>query len=232
MDTEQNITAEVNEQEMVGNEVQPNEGAAADTTETTMDDVFTFTDADAEGADVPDVTPEETVTDTTFDLGEQTAIPQTMHAGLAARAQELGLDGAKAAQYLNAAMAYAKEVDQQVAKESGAALRQEWGSAFNDNVAATKSFMARMSKKAGLTTDQMQVLMSPNGFRLMNAIRVASGGESSRYAGTPQNTPKLSAEQELEEIYADPQKYHALINPGDPMHRIVNRRVNQLLGIE
>ena len=48
-------------------------------------------------------------------------------------------------------------------------------------------------------------------------------------AGTP--WPKMTPEQELEEIYSDPVKYHALITPGDPQHKIVNRRVNELLGI-
>ena len=195
---------------------------------------FAFTESDlAQPAEIVSSETEEpqATSEYEFNLGDDSSIPQYLHGGLAERAQQLGLDGSKAAEYLNAAMNYAQEMEAQAARESGAALRKEWGSDFDAKVNATKQFMVRMSQKAGLSIEQMSILMSPNGFRLMNAIRQASGGENVRYAGSPQNTPKLSAEQELEEIYADPVKYHALITPGDPQHKIVNRRVNELLGI-
>lgn len=195
---------------------------------------FAFGESDLEQpgeVEQPEVGDTEGTGSYEFNLGEDSGIPQHLHGGLAERAQQLGLDGSKAAEYLNAAMSYAQEMEAQAAKESGAALRQEWGSEFDARVNATKQFMVRMSQKAGLSIEQMSILMSPNGFRLMNAIRQASGGENVRYAGSPQNTPKMTPEQELEEIYADPVKYHALITPGDPQHKMVNRRVNELLGI-
>jgi len=211
----------------------PNATEAAAETEVNP---FAFTDSDFEQPEnTEDVNTEveETGEESSyeFNLGDDSSIPQHLHSGLAERAQQLGLDGSKAAEYLNAAMSYAQEVEAQMAKESGEALRKEWGSEFDAKVDATKQFMVRMSKKAGLSAEQMGILMSPNGFRLMNAIRQASGGENVRYAGNPQNAPKMTPEQELEEIYADPVKYHALITPGDPQHKIVNRRVNELLGI-
>lgn len=209
-------------------------GMEATTTPEVDVNPFAFTETDLEQPmETAETTGEENTNggEYEFNLGEDSSIPQHLHRGLAERAQQLGLDGSKAAEYLNAAMSYAQEMEAQAAKESGAALRQEWGSEFDARVNATKQFMVRMSQKAGLSIEQMSILMSPNGFRLMNAIRQASGGENVRYAGNPQSAPKMTPEQELEEIYADPVKYHALITPGDPQHKIVNRRVNELLGI-
>lgn len=156
---------------------------------------------------------------------EVKALNHRMQEGLVQKEQRVGLDIHKASAYLNEALAYARETDKQVAGERGAALRAEWGHEFDARVNATNQFIARMCRNAGIPLEEMQVLMNPNGIKLMDAIRRA-GGEVKGYAR------KMSPEEELDTIYADPKQYYALVNPRDPQHKLVNARVNRLLGIE
>lgn len=199
--------------------------------------VFSFTDADAEGdaegVPVSDAEGGSAGGDPAggydFDLGEDSAIPEVFHQPLAEASKELGLDGGKAAGLLNRALAIVQEQELAANREAGAALRSEWGNEFDSRVAATRRFMARMGKQAGLSAGDMQVLMSPRGFKLMDAIR-RSVGERSVPVGAGAVKP-LSVEEQIDAIYNNKEDYAALINPGNPRYREVNDRLNALMGV-
>lgn len=213
-------------------------GVSADAGGASADElgVFSFTDADADAEGVPDSgaggasAGEDAAGEYNFDLGEDSAIPEVFHQPLAEAAKELGLDGGKAAGLLNRALSIVQEVEDAANREAGAALRSEWGNGFDSRVAATRRFMARMGKQAGLSAGDMQVLMSPRGFKLMDAVR-RSVGERSAPVGAGAVKP-LSVEEQIDAIYNNKEDYAALINPGNPRYREVNDRLNALMGVK
>ena len=169
--------------------------------------------------------------DYAFDLGAETEIPEELHAPYAAAAKELGLDGQKAAGLLNKALSIAQERALAADKAAGRELKQEWGAEYEQRKGDTMAFMKRMAKSAGLSAEQMKLMMSPNGFRLMDAMR-RSVSENSRLAGGNGIATHVPTVQErIDAIYNDPVKYAALINPADPQWKAVNDELNRLMGI-
>lgn len=200
------------------------------------DDLFRFSDADADddengrcegeaagGGDGEDG-------EVRFELSHESDIPQEFAGDLGKIAKQLGVPGDKGAKLIEQAWSYAKAQHAAGNKRLGAELRREWGSEFDAKVGATKSFAARMARRAGLSMEQMAPMMSPHGFRLLNAMRemVQEGGG---YAGAAKRDAQLSVEQQIDQIYESPELFRALSNPGDPRHNEVNARLNKLMGI-
>lgn len=163
-----------------------------------------------------------------FDLTECPAIPEDMHGGLGAIARKHGIAGAAASAMLKEALSLADQRAAEQNKAELAALKRELGKDFRAEIDATAGFMARMAKKAGLSKEDCAILMSPKGYRLMSAIRKASG-ESETIRGGAQAAPKMSIEEQMDAIYNNEADYNALVNPMDPRHREVNDRMNKLV---
>lgn len=163
-----------------------------------------------------------------FDLTECPAIPEDMHGGLGAIARKHGIAGAAASAMLKEALSLADKRAAEQNKAELAALKRELGKDFRAEIDATAGFMARMAKKAGLSRDDCAILMSPKGYRLMSAIRKASG-ESGTIRGGAQAAPKMSIEEQMDAIYNNEADYNALVNPMDPRHGEVNTRMNKLV---
>lgn len=163
-----------------------------------------------------------------FDLTECPAIPEDMHGGLGAIARKHGIAGAAASAMLKEALSLADQRAAEQNKAELAALKRELGKDFRAEIDATAGFMARMAKKAGLSKEDCSILMSPKGYRLMSAIRKASG-ESETIRGGGQPAPKMSIEEQMDAIYNNETDYNALTNPMDPRHREVNDRMNKLV---
>lgn len=163
-----------------------------------------------------------------FDLTECPAIPEDMHGGLGAIARKHGIAGAAASAMLKEALSLADQRAAAQNKVEMAALKRELGKDFRAEIDATAGFMARMAKKAGLSKEDCSILMSPKGYRLMSAIRKATG-ESETLRGGGQPAPKMSIEEQMDAIYNNETDYNALTNPMDPRHREVNDRMNKLV---
>lgn len=165
-----------------------------------------------------------------FSLGEDTQIPAEIHGELGAVAKELGLPGDKAALLLNKALGVWNEAHERNNKELGRALRKEWGQDFKARVKATQAFAARLGREAGLKAEDMQVMMSPYGIRLLDAMRqrMSEGG----FAGRAQTAPRLTVQQQLDAFYANKDKMAAVLNPSHPMHDTANAELNRLHGID
>lgn len=196
------------------------------------DDIFSFSEADAdEEPQAAEGGAEGEGEDGEFAFSEEADIPESYVKGLADIAKECGMPGIKGAQMMERAWAYAKAQNLAANKALGLELKKEWGSEFDAKLQATKSFAARLTKRAGLTDEQMEPMMSPYGIRLLNAMRemVQEGGG---FAGNASNAPKLTAEQEIDTIFNTPELFRALTDPGDPKHDEVNTRLNRLMGIK
>lgn len=165
-----------------------------------------------------------------FDLGEQTQIPEVIHGQLGTMAQKLGVPGDKAAALLNRGLEIYQEAHREAMKKSLADLREDWGDKFTANVKATKAFIARLGKAAGLAVNELAALECPHGMRLMNALRVQLN-ETGAYAGAPQSAPKLTPQQQIDAIFSDPVKAEAMLDPGHPQYRAVHAELDRLYSI-
>lgn len=213
--------------------VEPAEGSGvegADEDAVVDDDVFSFTDEDADDAPEGEADGGEGEDGGVFELSAESDIPQDYATGLGEIAREVGVGGAKGAQLIERAWEYVKEQQAAANRQLGAEMRKEWGSEFDAKVAATKQFAARLAKRAGLDAAKMAPMMSPYGFRLLNAMRemVQEGGG---FAGGAKSEPKLTTEQQIDQIYETPELFRALTEPSDPRHEEINARLNKLMGI-
>lgn len=205
---------------------------AADTDDGELD----FSWSENEDQEVSEQSEEATDTDAdaagyVFELGEESQIPSEIHGELGSLAQELGLPGDKAAQFLNKAVEVYNGQVQQAARALGQALKREWGRDFEERLKATKSFAARLGREAGLKAEDMQPLMSPYGVRLLDAMRrmVSEGGG---FAGRANSVAALTPQQRLDAFYADGAKLAAVLDPSHPLHESVNAELNALYGID
>lgn len=163
-----------------------------------------------------------------FDLSECAGIPEDMHSDLADIARKNGLPGAPAAAMLSQAMELASKREAERYREGISELKRELGKNFDAEMEATGRYMARLTKKAGLTKEDCKILMSPNGYRLFMAMRRAAG-ESDTIRGGAQAAPKPSIEEQIDAIYNNEADYNALVNPMDTRHGEVNARMNKLV---
>lgn len=211
--------------------VEPAEGDSGDDAAAADDDadVFSFSDADAE-SDAQGEGEDAEGGEDVFAFSEGSKVPADYTEAFAGIAKEVGVGGKAAAALIERAWEYAVAQDKALNKELGGELRKEWGSEFDAKVAATKTFAVRLAERAGLSMEAMKPMMSPYGFKLINAMRelVQEGGG---FAGGAKSEPKLTAEQQIDQIYETPELFRALTEPGDPRHDEINARLNKLMGI-
>lgn len=197
-------------------------------------DSFTLEGADEGGEPAPAAGGETGSTgggDYKLDFGEGADVPESLAASITAVAREAGADPGKAVKLVLGAQAAAIEYQKGLQREQGKQLKADWGAQFDENLKATKGFMVRVAKAAGIPLEDMAGMATPQGFRLMNACRalVSEGGQ--KLAGGKADAVTLSAEEQLNRIYSDPKKFRTLSDPTDPEWASVNAEVNRLLGI-
>ena len=166
-----------------------------------------------------------------FDLGESTQIPAEIHGELGDLAKELGIPGDKAAALLNKGLAVYQARYREQNRQLGAELKKEWGKDFASRLKSTQAFAARLGREAGLKADDMGVLMSPHGIRLLDAMR-AKLSEGGGFAGRGQAQPKLTRQQQLDAFYANKEKMAAVLDPTNPLYESANAELNKLHGID
>lgn len=212
----------------------PQDGGAGAGAEPDVLDSFSLDGAD-DGVEPAGAAGGETGTteggDYKLDFGEGADVPESLAASITAIAREAGADPGKAVKLVMGAQAAAIEYQKGIQREQGKQLKADWGAQFDANMQATKSFMVRVAKQAGIPLEEMAGMATPQGFRLMNACRalVSEGGQ--KLAGGKTETSALSAEEQLNQIYSDPKKFKALSDPSDPEWETVNAQVNKLMGI-
>lgn len=191
------------------------------------DNIFAFSDADA---DEGDAGAESLGSAAVFELPSGSPVPVEYAEGFGKLASELGVDGGQAGRLIDGAWRQVAAQEQEALKVAAERLRAEWGPDFEANMVATKKFAVQLARRAGMTVEEMGPMKSPNGFRLMNAMR-AMLQEGGGYAGGSKEQKPLTKEQEIDRIYETPELFRALVNASDPKHEEVNRRLNKLMGI-
>ena len=113
-------------------------------------------------------------------------------------AKGAGLKAAEASEFMNAMLAKLSEKQKAAFDAQDKALRKDWGADFANRMRKNNQFIAHLARKAGLSQADIAVLQSPQGYRLVDALRGVTGesrvlaGSTSR--GADANAP-ISEEQ-------------------------------------
>ncbi|MBQ7022139.1 MAG: hypothetical protein IJN29_01060 [Akkermansia sp.] len=120
------------------------------------------------------------------------------------------------------------EADKRVA-EDDAALKADWGADYAANKEECQAYIKRMSAKAGLSEQDVAVLATPKGMRLIQAMRTEVG-EGAAAVGKP--TASAEDEAWAKAVMSNPNHadYKAFHNPSDPRWRSLNARYNRVKG--
>ncbi len=137
-------------------------------------------------------------------------------------------DGKLAGSYTAKVIAAIQEAaDKQVAADD-AELKADWGADYQTNMTECQDFVKRMGTKAGLTAEDVAVLATPKGMRLIQAIRAEVG------EGVAAQGKRASAADQswAREVMTNPNHadYAAFHNPSDPRWRELNARYNKVKG--
>lgn len=205
---------------------------AVETVETTVETTDTeVTETDAE--DTAEESTEEAAEETAefamewpegYEATEQFA-SLTTEAAKAVGIKDGKLAGAYTAKVIQAIEA---EADKRVA-EDDAALKADWGADYAANKEECQAYIKRMSAKAGLSEQDVAVLATPKGMRLIQAMRTEVG-EGAAAVGKP--TASAEDEAWAKAVMTNPnhEDYKAFHNPSDPRWRSLNARYNRVKG--
>lgn len=132
-----------------------------------------------------------------------------------------GLDGKAAGLYTSRVLDALNEVEIKNMERTDAELKEEWGGDYNARMKECKSFLSRHAKQSGLTNEDIAVLQSPKGFRLIYSFMQATG-ESPAHMGKADASTKSWAHEAMNNpSHPD---YKALHELNDPRHDEVTRR--------
>lgn len=155
------------------------------------------------------------------------AVDETFAGIVAPIAKDSGVDGktfgnltAKVVRALNDAE-YANMV------KTDAELKKDWGAEYNANMLTAKNTAEKLMKTSGLTEQDLSVLQSPKGMRLLYAISQMTGEQPA--AGS---TPASAAESSwAKDIMSNPNHpdYRDFRDPSSPRWRSLNERYNRAM---
>ena len=119
-------------------------------------------------------------------------------------ARGAGLKAGKASEFMNAMLAKLTEKQQAAFDAQDKKLRADWGNEFANRVRKNNQFIAHLAAKAGLTQADIAVLQSPQGYRLVDALRNVTG-ESRVLAGGTGNVadPAAMSDEQRRAILRD-----------------------------
>ncbi len=143
-------------------------------------------------------------------------------------ASAAGLDKAAAGKYTAAVLASFQKQQQEALAAADAELKQDWGAQYNERVKACRSFMARHMRAAGLSAEDVAVLQSPKGFRLIHSFMERTGERAA--AGTSRASSSAADEQWASDVMTNPQHpdYNAYHDPSDARFEQVHARFNRV----
>lgn len=138
-------------------------------------------------------------------------------------------DGRLAGEYTAKVIAAIQDAAEAQVAADDAALKEDWGADYRANMDECKAFMGRMCAKAGLSEADVEVLSTPKGLRLVQAIRTEVG-EGAAAVGKP--AAGEADEVWAREVMSNPAHpdYKAFRNPSDGRWRELNARYNRIKG--
>lgn len=144
-----------------------------------------------------------------------------------AAAKEAGLDSKAAGVYTAAVLEALNKAEMENIAKTDAELKQEWGSDYQPNMKACKAFLARHAKVCGLTQDDVAVLQSPKGFRLLYSF-MSRTGEQAAHGTDPQAASQVDKSWAYsvmhDPTHADYRAFHDVQHPRyGEMHERYNK---------
>lgn len=197
--------------------------------QSTQDEVISAEATENADAEVADSEATEVVEEFAMEWPEGYEASEQFTEITEAAAKEAGIaDGKLAGAYTAKVIAALQEAaDKRVAADD-AELKADWGADYQTNMTECKDFVKRMGTKAGLTEDDVAVLATPKGMRLIQAIR-SEVGEGVAAQGKRASAADQSWAREVMSNPSHPD-YKAFHNPSDPRWREVNKRFNAIKG--
>lgn len=132
-----------------------------------------------------------------------------------------GLDGKAAGLYTSRVLDALNEAEVKNMERTDAELKEEWGSDYNTRMKECKSFLSRHAKESGLTNEDIAVLQSPKGFKLLYSFMKATGESPAHMGKADASTQSWAHEAMNNPAHPD---YKALHEVNDPRHDEVTRR--------
>lgn len=180
--------------------------------------------------------------DYALDVEEQYNVEPEIVNELTGCARGAGLQAQQASKFMNAMLAKLTEKQQAAFAAQDKQLRADWGGDFASRVRKNNQFIAHLAAKAGLSQADISVLQSPQGYRLVDALRNVTGesrvltGSTNKVADP--NAP-LSEEQRramLRDMVRNPKNEfrNGLINPSAPAaeRRRARAEYNKIAGYD
>lgn len=132
-----------------------------------------------------------------------------------------GLDGKAAGLYTSRVLDALNEAEMKNMERTDAELKEEWGSDYNTRMKECKSFLSRHAKESGLTNEDIAVLQSPKGFKLLYSFMKATGESPAHMGKADASTQSWAHEVQNNPSHPD---YNAFYDLNDPRHDEVTRR--------
>lgn len=142
-------------------------------------------------------------------------------------AKVAGLDGKAAGAYTAAVIDAIKQQERENFIKSDTELKEQWGSDYQTNMRACKAFLARHAKESGLTQQDVAVLESPKGFRLLYSFMNRTGEQPAH--GTEK--PTMQEKSWAHSVMHDPSHsdYRAFHDIEDTRYNDVHARYNKIV---
>lgn len=164
-----------------------------------------------------------------LELPEDLDVTDDFKTTLKEHAKASRLEGKAAGQFVSGVIKSMQEAERANISATTRELREDWGKNFNANMKSVKEFAVKLKQKSGLTTEDMALLQSPKGYRLLFAL-MNSVGEDTFVSG--KETQAEDPQKEAQRMLTDPSHryFHAIQNPSDPLFHEANREYNRLVG--
>lgn len=142
-------------------------------------------------------------------------------------AKATGLDGKAAGAYTAAVINAIKQQERENFIKNDTELKEQWGSDYQTNMRACKTFLARHAKESGLTQQDVAVLESPKGFRLLYSFMQSTGEQPAH--GTEK--PTMQEKSWAHSVMHDPSHsdYRAFHDIEDTRYNDVHARYNKIV---
>lgn len=132
-----------------------------------------------------------------------------------------GLDGKAAGLYTSRVLDALNEAEVKNMERADTELKEEWGSDYNARMKECKGFLSRHAKQSGLTNEDIAVLQSPKGFKLLYSFMKATGESPAHMGKADASTQSWTHEVQNNPSHPD---YKAFYDLNDPRHDEVTRR--------
>lgn len=132
-----------------------------------------------------------------------------------------GLDGKTAGLYTSRVLDALNEAEVKNMERMDSELKEEWGGDYNTRMKECKRFLSRHAKASGLTNEDIAVLQSPKGFKLLYSFMKATGESPAHMGKADASTQSWAHEAMNNPAHPD---YKALHELNDPRHDEVTRR--------